>query len=132
MLKQRTPPAPIGARAALGVPRGLWRRATVRPVRAAPALALPRTVSRPDALVAPGAAEAASASAGVVGLRGWVAGHGAPLSAQSRTPSMSRRSSEQTLIGFGFGLGLGLGLGFGGHLLEARGVKVRVRAWSTP
>ena len=38
---------------------------------------------------------------------------------------MSRRSSEQTLIGFGFGLGLGLGLGlgFGGHLLEARGVK---------
>ena len=99
-------------------------------MRAAPALALPRTVSRPDAVVArdvagvaPGAAEAASASAGVAGLRGWVAGHGAPLSAQRRTPSMSRRSSEQTLIGFGFGLGLGLGLGFGGHLLEARGVK---------
>lgn len=82
---------------------GAWRRACG--VRAAPALALPRTVSRPDAVVALGAAEAASASTGVAGLRGWVAGHGAPLSAQSRTPSMSRRSSEQTLLGLGLGFG---------------------------
>ena len=83
-LEQRTPPAPIGARAALGVPRGL--APSVRRARR-PGLGAPphRVAARCRCLGrarcrrcrAPGAAEAASASAGVVGLRGWVAGHAA-------------------------------------------------------